>query len=143
YLLEIFAVAFDADLKPYLSTVKDLQDILGEIHDRDVQVPMLLDHLEWLDEREAMAVRRNVAEAMAAGEVAPRRRRPTERAYREFRERLEVGMRADERIGVHALIARRRRERDDLHRRFLDEWRRLKHERFRRSLEAALGISRD
>lgn len=144
YLLEIFGVAFDGDLKPYLDTVKELQDILGDIHDRDVQVPMLQDHMEWLDEREAMAMRRTVADAMAAGEAAPRRRRRvSEGAYREFRERLEVGMRADERIGVHALVARRRQERVALYHRFLDEWRRLKHERFRPSLEAALGIARD
>lgn len=142
YLLEIFAIAFHPDLESHVETIKGLQDLLGDIHDRDVQIPMLQDHLEWLDEREAMALRRSVAETMAAGEVAPRRRRG-ERAYREFRERLEVGMRADERIGVHALIARRRQERDLLYRRFLDEWRRLKHERFRGSLESALGIERD
>jgi hypothetical protein len=50
-------------------------------------------------------------------------------------------MRGDERVGVHALIARRRRERDELYGRFLDEWRRLKAERFRPRLERALGIA--
>ena len=41
---------------------------------------------------------------------------------------------------MHALIGRRRRERDELYDRFLDEWRRLKAERFRPRLEGALGI---
>lgn len=141
YLLEIFGVAFDADLRPFLDEVRGLQDLLGDIHDRDVQVPMLRDHLEWLEEREHMAVRRAVAEATQA-QAAAGRRRASEAAYRRFRARLEVGMRPDERVGVHALIARRRRERDELHARFLAAWRRLKRERFRARLEAALGIER-
>jgi hypothetical protein len=56
---------------------------------------------------------------------------------------LAPGRRGDERIGVHALIARRRRERDELYGRFLDTWRRLKAERFRPRLEAAIGIGGD
>ena len=54
-----------------------------------------------------------------------------------------MGRRADEHIGVHALIGRRRRERDELYARFLDRWRALKTERFRPRLEAALGIEAD
>lgn len=139
YLLEIFAIAFPEDLTPFIDEVRNLQDILGEIHDRDVQVPMLEEHLRWLEEREGMAARRLVAETMEARE-ARRRRRTSEAAFHQFRERLEVGRRGDERVGVHALIARRRAERAELHGRVLDEWRRLKHERFRMRLEAALGI---
>ena len=41
---------------------------------------------------------------------------------------------------MHALIGQRRRERDELYARFVNEWRRLKAERFRPRLEAALGI---
>jgi hypothetical protein len=143
YLLEIFGIAFEEDLEPFVEEVKAMQDILGDIHDRDVQVPMLRDHLEWLEEREQLAVRRAVAEATAERAATPRRRRrPSEAEFAAFRERLEIGLRADERIGVHALLARRRQERNELFHRFLDEWRRLKRERFRRRLEAALGISR-
>jgi hypothetical protein len=46
-------------------------------------------------------------------------------------------------VGVHALIARRRRERDALYGQFMDTWRRLKAERFRPRLHAALGIEGD
>lgn len=140
YLLEIFGIAFDNDLTPFVDEVKGLQDVLGDIHDCDVQIPMLEAHLEWLSQREAGAARRLVAEAGA------RRRRsgpPSEAAFRAFRRRLDQGRRGDERPGVHALIARRRRERDELYSRFLDQWRRLKAERFRPRLEAALGIAGD
>ena len=137
YLLEIFAIAFDEDLEPFIAEVRGLQDLLGDIHDCDVQVPMLEDHLAWLDEREAAGARAVVA---AAAPARPRRGRAPERAFREFRGRLDAARRADERIGVHALIARRRAEREALYARFLDEWRRLKRGRFRARLERALGI---
>lgn len=138
YLLEIFGVAFSADLDPFLEQVKELQDVLGDIHDCDVQVPMLEEHLEWLVAREA-----ENAQALVAAGAARRPARSangSERAYRRFRGQLEEALRGDERIGIHALIARRRRERDELYLRFLEEWRRLKRERFRPRLEAALGL---
>jgi hypothetical protein len=110
-----------------------------------VPVPMLEDHLRWLSDREGGAARRLVAQTAAS---RPRRRtaapRPaSEAAFRAFERQLEPGRRGDERIGVHALIARRRRERDELYARFLDTWRRLKAERFRPRLEAAIGIEGD
>lgn len=146
YLLEIFGIAFAADLDPFLDEVKGLQDLLGDIHDCDVQIPMLEAHLRWLDDREGGAARRLVAQTTAS---RPRRRtsaapKPApEAAFRAFERQLETGRRGDERIGVHALIARRRRERDELYDRFLDTWRRLKAERFRPRLHAALGIAGD
>jgi len=142
YLLEIFAIAFPTDLEPFIDEVKSLQDILGDIHDCDVQIPMLEDHLAWLAGREGEAARRLV-EQSANGRRRSGRDRASEAAFREFRRRLEVGRRGDERPGVHALIGRRRRERDELYARFLDEWRRLKAERFRPRLEQALGIAGD
>jgi hypothetical protein len=139
YLLEIFAIAFPADLEPYIEEVRGLQDLLGDIHDCDVQIPMLEDHLMWLERREADAARTLVERTRAPRRDGP----PSEAAFRAFRRKLEAGRRGDERPGIHMLIARRRRERDELYARFLDEWRRLKAERFRPRLEAALGIDRD
>lgn len=136
YLLEIFGIAFADDLDPYIEEVKGLQDLLGDIHDCDVQIPMLEEHLAWLESRESEAARRLVERRAARGLEG----QPSEAAYRAFRRRLEVGRRGDERAGVHALIARRRRERDELYARFVDVWRRLKAERFRPRLEAVLGI---
>lgn len=138
YLLEIFGVAFTTDLDPFTEEVKGLQDILGDIHDCDVQVPMLEEHLSWLTEREGAAARGLVSDDARGRRSRPGR--PSEAAFREFRRQLEGGLRGGERLGVHALIGRRRRERDALYLRFLDEWRRLKAERFRPRLEGALGI---
>jgi hypothetical protein len=138
YLLEIFGPAFvHADLEPYLDEVKTMQDLLGDIHDCDVQIPMLEEHLAWLEAREGEAVR-----ALAA-EPAPRTRpagEPDEAELARFRERLGDARRADERPGIHTLIALRRVQRDALYARFLSEWRRLKEERFRARLESAVGI---
>ena len=98
------------------------------------------------DARGAPGLARRARGRGRAARWSPRRRRiggagrPTEEEFRAFQHRLEVGRRADERLGVHALIGRRRRERNDLYARFIDEWRRLRPERFRRRLEAALGI---
>lgn len=135
YLLEIFGPAFRTDLEPFLEQVKNMQDILGDIHDCDVQIPMLEEHLRWLEEREAEAVR-----ALAA----PADRPPggsVESRMRAFRGRLDEVRRADERPGIHSLIAMRRAQRVDLYAQFLEEWRRLRQERFRQRLEAALGIT--
>ena len=143
YLLEIFGVAFGEDLKPFTDQVAGLQDVLGDIHDCDVQIPMLEEHLAWLSAREAGAAQRLVMEAAEAARSRRRSRRPSETEFRAFLAELEVGRRADERVGVHALIGRRRRERDALYSDFMDEWRRLKTERFRPRLESALGLGAD
>ena len=135
YLLEIFGPAFRTDLEPFLEQVKAMQDILGDIHDCDVQIPMLEEHLRWLEAREQEAVLALAAPAdqRPAGSVESR--------IRAFRGRLDEVRRADERPGIHSLIAMRRAQRVDLYARFLDEWRTLRQERFRQRLEAALGIA--
>jgi hypothetical protein len=145
YLLEIFDVAFTTDLEPYIDTVKQLQDILGDIHDCDVQVPMLRKHLDWLEAREAEAVTRLADAAPIPSPEAPSgrgrpSRRRIEEGMRAFRESLEASRRGDERIGIHTLIARRERERDELYALFIETWRRLKTERFRARLEQAVGL---
>ncbi len=137
YLLEIFEIAFPADLGPFIDEIKDLQDLLGEIHDRDVQVPMLLDHLERLAERDATAARELVCQTGPASRMSQVRR---EAAFARFRAQLDEAGTVTERPGIEALLARRTRERDELYERFLLEWRRLTAERFRRRLERALGL---
>jgi CHAD domain-containing protein len=137
YLLEIFEIAFTADLGPFIDQVKELQDLLGDIHDRDVQVPMLHDHLERLGERDAAAARELMRHAGPAGRMSQARR---EAAFERFRAQLDDAGTLAERPGIEALLTRRTRERDELYDRFLAEWRRLEGDRFRRRLERALGL---
>lgn len=135
YLLEIFAVAFTSDVEPLIDDVKGLQDLLGEIHDRDVQIPMLLAHLERLTTRDVRAAR-----AMLAQEPRRTGRSSSEAAFRRFRHRLDAAGSGRERPGIEALLIRRTRERGELYERFLAEWRRLDAAGFRSRLEQALGI---
>jgi CHAD domain len=137
YLLEIFDVAFADDLGPFIDQIKDLQDLLGEIHDRDVQVPMLHDHLERLAERDALAARELLRETGPMRRMSRTRR---DAAFERFRTQLEATGTLAERPGIEALLARRTSERDELYERFLIEWRRMATERFRRRLERTLGI---
>ncbi len=137
YLLEIFQVGFSTDLEPFIDEVKGMQDLLGDIHDRDVQVPMLQDHLERMAERDAAAARALLRET---GTVGRHGRAQREQAFERFRAQLDAAGTASERPGIEALLARRTAERDELYERFLVEWRRLGAERFRRRLERALGI---
>ncbi len=136
YVLEIFAIAFTSDLEPQIDQIKELQDLLGDIHDCDVQVPMLEEHLAWLASRESGAARRLVSETAASLTAAG----ASEEDFRAFQHRLEVGRRGSERLGVHALIGRRRRERGELYATFIAQWRRMGDEGFRDTLESALGI---
>src|SRR5205085_5681458 len=121
---------------PFLDEVKGLQDLLGDIHDRDVQVPMLEEHLAWLSRQESHAAQRLVA---AGSRPSRTRTQDPEADFRRFQRAFAASRRSGERPGIHALIARRRSERVELYERFVAEWRRLRAERFRARLEAALA----
>lgn len=137
YLLEIFGVAFRTDLTPVLEEVRGMQDLLGEIHDCDVQIPMLQAHLDRLRERDEAAARELV---IAAGQSPPSAKAGREADFRRFAERLEASSTAAQRPGIVALLARRTKERDALYARFLAEWRRWETEGLRTRLASALGI---
>lgn len=138
YLLEIFRVAFPADLKPYIEQVRALQDLLGEIHDRDVQVPMLHEHLDRLAERD-VAASALLVEAGAASAGATH----AENASTAFRASPDEVAPSSLRPGIEALLARCTRERDELYARFLAEWARLEAAGFRARLERALAQDDD
>jgi len=135
YLLEIFHVAFPTDLEPFIGEVKGLQDVLGDIHDRDVQIPMLHEHLARLSARDALAARGLLRDTRTM--PAPVR---AEVEFDRFRAQLLQAGTSAERPGIQALLDMRMRERDELYERFLADWRRLGSTGFRRRLERALGL---
>jgi hypothetical protein len=69
YVLEVTAFCFGRPADTARRRARDLQDILGEMHDCDVMLPRVRDHLERLQRADAEAVR---AKAGGAPDLDPR-----------------------------------------------------------------------
>jgi hypothetical protein len=69
YVLEVTGFAFGQPADTARRRARDLQDILGEIHDCDVMLPRVRGHLEELQQVDAEAVR---AKAGGAPDLDPR-----------------------------------------------------------------------
>lgn len=122
YVLEVTAFCFGPYAATAVKRARDLQDLLGEIHDCDVMIPRVLAHVDQLRARDAAMLR-----LLASGDTdldpALSRGVPNRAAYRG----LEV-------LAVH-LQARR----DLLFEQFLALWGRLGRRGFRARLEAAIA----
>jgi hypothetical protein len=81
YVLELTGFVFGKPADTARRRARDLQDILGEVHDCDVMLPRVRAHLEGLQGRDADAVR---AKAGRAPDLDPRlaARAPHRTAYR-------------------------------------------------------------
>ena len=121
YILELTAPCFGPYAEKAGKLAKDVQDLLGEIHDCDVQIP----------ETEAFAARLLAEDAdtlrVAAGDAPD----------------LDPGLlahapHAREHAGVAALLAHLRARRDLLFDRFLELWDELERKGFRARLEFAV-----
>jgi CHAD domain len=69
YVLEMTGFCFGKPADTARRRARDLQDILGEIHDCDVMIPRVRRHLEEIQDRDAEAVR---AKAKGAPDLDPR-----------------------------------------------------------------------
>jgi hypothetical protein len=124
YVLEVTAdVCFGPYAETALKRTKDLQDLLGEIHDCDVQLPRVLARLEELRAADAHTVRERAPES--AGDLDPKfaKRTTHARAWR----------------GLETLAIYLQARRELLFERFLELWTKLERDGFRARLEYAAG----
>jgi hypothetical protein len=107
YVLELTGFVFGKPADTARRRARDLQDILGEIHDCDVMLPRVREHAKRLQQRDATHVR---ARAARAPDLDPRlaARAPHRTAYR----------------GLDVLAVYLEARRELLEDRFADFWRR-------------------
>ena len=123
YVLEVTGPSLGAEAHAAAKQAKELQSLLGEIHDCDEMLPTVCEHIEDLRRLDVAAVRLKAGAhdsdlAPAAAKAAPHRRN-----YR----------------GLETLRTYLEARRAVLFARFRAEWRRLEEERFREQLVAALA----
>jgi hypothetical protein len=122
YILEVTGPCFGPYAKTATKHARDLQDLLGEIHDCDVQIPETAAFAERLLAEDAAALREA---AGAAAELDPAL--------------LKQAPHARDHAGIAALLAHLRARRLLLFDRFLERWGEIERKGFRARLEYAVG----
>ncbi len=123
YVLEVTGPCFGEEARMAAKQAKDIQSLLGDIHDCDEMLPRVERHIEDLRDVDVAAV---VSSAGQEGtDLGPEATRsaPNRRSYR----------------GLESLRTYTQARREVLFARFHNEWRRLEEERIRERVEAALA----
>jgi hypothetical protein len=122
YILEITAPVFGDYADTAVRMTKDLQDLLGEIHDCDVQIPEVTEFLDRLIGADAAVL---VAAAGGAADLDPA-------AVRQAAHRRDHA-------GLVALLVHLRARRDLLFARFLELWQEYERKGYRARLQYAVS----
>jgi hypothetical protein len=121
YILEITHPVFGPYAESAVKLVKDLQDLLGELHDCDVQLPEVAEFLDGLVAEDSDAL---VRAAGDADDLEP--------------ELVRDAPHRDDHAGAVALLVFLRARRAVLFARFLELWREYERKGFRARLEYAI-----
>ncbi len=121
YILEVTGPCFGSYARTAVKMTKDLQDLLGEIHDCDVQIPEVRSFRDELERRDALEL---VRRAGGAPDLDPKLLRHA--AHRR------------DHPGLAALLVHLRARRELLFARFLELWSDYERRGFRARLEYAV-----
>jgi hypothetical protein len=108
YVLELTTPVFGAPAEDAAKRAKKLQDLLGEIHDCDVTIPRVEQHIERLRLEDAAALREAAGGHVSDLDPKAARDAPNRLLYR----------------GLESLVVYLRARRDVLYGRFVREWER-------------------
>ncbi len=122
YVLEVTGPVFGDYAERATRMTKDLQDLLGEIHDCDVQIPAVREFAAALEARDASAL---VERAGDAPDLDP--------------QLLRFAAHRRDQPGLAALLVHLRARRELLFRRFLELWSDFERKGFRARLEYAVN----
>jgi hypothetical protein len=129
YSLEMFAVCFPEKVaQERADTVREMQDVLGRIHDLDVLQGLLQERLARID-AEAREEALRIAMAPADGV----------RRDEELDGRSRADGTSDGRLGLYKVIAGKADERRDLYDRFTDLWAQWEEAGFLTTIRASLS----
>jgi CHAD domain-containing protein len=123
YVLEMHTPVFGKPAAKAAKEARNLQDLLGEIHDCDELLPIVQTHVSRLRTEDAAAVRGRTSTRSNELDPSLARQAPHRTHYR----------------GLETLYVYTQARREVLFARFLREWRRLQREGFRDRVEEAVG----
>jgi DNA-binding transcriptional ArsR family regulator len=127
YVLELTTPVFGAGAEQGAKRAKKLQDLLGEIHDCDVTIPRVEQHIARLRIEDAATLRQRAGSRASDLDPAAAREAPHRHRYR----------------GLDTLDAYLRARRDVLYARFLREWVRMERFDFAGELQHQAPVTVD